>query len=208
MKHRVGAVFVALLLLLPLAASFATGQNEGTGAPSSDKEVHLVGYLLGSAPGMPDVMTALNAKLKKDLNVSMDINYIGWGDMAAKYPLVLAAGEDIDWIFTANWSYYFQEASKGAFLELSDQALQQNMPLHYKVMSKGAWDQARLPDGKLYMIPTSTPDRKVPLAVIRGDLRKKYGVPPVTEIRRHRAVSQGDQGQRAGHDSDEHGKPV
>jgi putative aldouronate transport system substrate-binding protein len=183
MKHRVVTVFVVLLLALPLTVGFATGQKEGGGAPAGDKEVHLVGYLLGSPPaGMPDVMQALNAKLKKDLNVTMDINYIGWGDMAAKYPLVLAAGEDIDWIFTANWSYYFAEASKGAFLDLTDQALQQNMPLHYKALSKGAWDQVRLPDGKLYMIPTPTPDRKVPLAVIRGDLRKKYGVPPITKF--------------------------
>ena len=55
----------------------------------------------------------LNARLKKDLNASMEINYIGWGDFQAKYPLVLAAGEDIDWIYTANWSFYFQEAAKG-----------------------------------------------------------------------------------------------
>jgi putative aldouronate transport system substrate-binding protein len=183
MRHRAGFAFVALLLLLPLAATFAGGTKEGGAAPSAEKETKLVGYLLGAAPtGMPEVMQALNVKLKKDLNTTMEINYIGWGDMQAKYPLVLAAGEDIDWIFTANWSFYFQEAAKGAFLELSDPMLQQNMPLHSKVLSKAAWNQCRLPDGKLYMIPTPTPDRKVPLAVIRGDLRKKYGVAPVTKF--------------------------
>lgn len=171
MKHRIGTATVALFLLLPLAISFAAGQKEGAGASAGGKETKLVGYLLGSAPaGMPDVMQALNARLKKDLNTTMEINYIGWGDMQAKYPLVLAAGEDIDWIFTANWSFYFVEAAKGAFLELTDSMLKENMPLHTKVLSKGAWDQVRLPDGKLYMIPTPTPDRKVPLAVIRGDL--------------------------------------
>ncbi len=112
----------------------------------------------------------------------MKINYIGWGELQAKYPLVLAAGEDIDWIYTSNWSFYFQEAAKGAFLELTDSMLKQNMPLHYKTLSKAAWDQVKLTNGKIYMMPTPTPDRKVPVAVIRGDLRKKYGVAPITKL--------------------------
>jgi putative aldouronate transport system substrate-binding protein len=174
MKHGVRVITVVLLLLVPLALSF--------GAPAG-KEVTITGYLLGDAPtGMPDVIQAINAKLKKDLNATLEINYIGWGDFQAKYPLVLAAGEDIDWIFTANWSFYFQEAAKGAFLELTDSMLRENMPLHSKVLPKAAWNQVRLSDGKIYMIPTPTPDRKVPVAVIRGDLRKKYGVPPVMKF--------------------------
>jgi putative aldouronate transport system substrate-binding protein len=32
------------------------------------------------------------------------------------------------------------------------------------------------------MVPTSTPDRKVPVMMIRGDLRKKYGVPEITRF--------------------------
>ena len=112
----------------------------------------------------------------------MEINYIGWGDFQAKYPLVLAAGKDIDWIFTANWSFYFQEAAKGAFYELTEDMLKKNMPRHYQTVPKQAWDQCRLPNGKLYLIPTPTPDRKVPVAVIRGDLRKKYGIPPINKF--------------------------
>ena len=60
-------------------------------------------------------MSKLNEKLKKDINATMDINYIGWGDMKLKYPLILASDEDVDWIFTADWAYYRQEAAKGAF---------------------------------------------------------------------------------------------
>ncbi|MGD0728137.1 MAG: extracellular solute-binding protein, partial [Spirochaetia bacterium] len=182
MRHGLRIVMVALLLLLPLALTFAGGTQEAAGAAAPAKEAKIIGYLLGDAPtGMPDVLQALNARLKKDLNVTMEINYIGWGDFQAKYPLVLAAGEDIDWIYTANWSFYFQEAAKGAFLELTDSMLKENMPLHSKVLSAAAWNQVKLPNGKIYMIPTPTPDRKVPVAVIRGDLRKKYGVPPVTK---------------------------
>jgi putative aldouronate transport system substrate-binding protein len=36
--------------------------------------------------------------------------------------------------------------------------------------------------GKMYMIPTSTPDKKMPVAMIRGDLRKKYNVPEIKKF--------------------------
>ena len=183
MRYGTRSVFVALCLLIPLAAISASGSKESSSTTQAGRQVNLVGYLLGDPPaGMPDVLAALNAKLKADLNVTTQINYIGWGDLQAKYPLVLAAGENIDWIYTANWCFYFQQAARGAFYELSDAMLQKDMPLHSKSLPKAGWDQARLPDGKLYMIPTATPDRKVPVAVIRGDLRKKYGVPPVTKL--------------------------
>ncbi len=185
MKNRI-AVLLAVVLL---AGSAATGiiacrrAEESTEVKGTGKEVKLTGFLLGAAPtGMPAVMEQLNQKLKADINATMEINYIGWGDFQAKYPLVLAAGQDLDWIFTANWSFYFQEAAKGAFLELSDAMLKKNMPRHWKALPKQAWDQCRLLNGKLFMIPTPTPDRKVPVAIIRGDLRKKYGIAPIKKF--------------------------
>ena len=168
---------VALVLLSSLMPA-----NGAFAEVDMAKEIKIVGYLLGAAPaGMPEVMEQLNDKLKADLNMTMEIRHIGWGDFQAKYPLVLAAGDDIDWIFTANWAFYFQEAAKGAFYELTDEMFQEYMPLHYAALAKHAYNEMKV-DGKMYMIPTSTPDRKVPVILIRGDLRKKYGVPEVTKI--------------------------
>ena len=143
------------------------------------KKVKLTGYLLGSAPvGMPDVMKELNKKLSKDINATMEINYIGWGDFQSKYPLILASGQDFDWIYTANWAFYFQQAAKGAFMEITEDMLKKYMPRHYKALSKDAYNEAKV-GGKMYMIPTSTPDRKIPVTIIRGDLRKKYKIPEI-----------------------------
>jgi putative aldouronate transport system substrate-binding protein len=176
---------VAAALAVCGAFAYAGGAQEGaaTGAaPAGQPEVHLYGYLLGSPlPGMPDVMTELNKKLKKDLNVTMEINYLGWADYQSKYPLVLAAGENIDWIFTASWCMYGQQAVRGAFYQLTPEMLQKNMPLHYKATNPAAWKQA-LVSGKIYMIPTATPDKKVAVALIRGDLRKKYNLPAITKL--------------------------
>jgi putative aldouronate transport system substrate-binding protein len=147
------------------------------------KEVKLYGYLLGAAPaGFNDVMTELNKKLKEDLNATMEISYIGWSDMQAKYPLILAAGEDVDWIFTAPWSFYAQQAAKGAFMELTEEIFEKYLPKQYEQLKgTSAFTEAQV-DGKVYMVPTNSPDKKVPAFVYREDLRVKYGVPEINKF--------------------------
>ena len=168
-----------ILLICMLVMSVSVGFAAKKSGVDTSKPVKLSFYLLGNAPvGMTEVVAQLNKKMKRDINATIEFNYIGWGDLQSKYPLVLAAGEDVDLIFTANWCYYMQEAAKGAFLEIKQDMLKKYMPKHFKATAPEAWKQARI-DGKVYMIPTSTPDRKVQCAIIRGDLRKKYGVPEV-----------------------------
>lgn len=147
------------------------------------KEVKLTGYLLGAAPpGMSEVVDELNRRLKADINATIEFNYIGWADFQSKYPLVLASGEDVDFIFTANWSYYAQEAAKNAFYEIKEEMVQKYMPLHYKALENtDAWEQTKV-NGAGYMIPTSNLDPNVFVALIRGDLRKKYGLPEITKF--------------------------
>jgi len=179
MRKIVRVLAIALTMLACVGAiAFASGRGEGVDA-SKLKEVHLYGYLLGSAPsGMPDIMAELNKKLKADLNCTMEINYLSWADYGTKYPLVLAAGENIDWIYAANWCQYGQQSVRGAFLALTDAMLKKNMPLHYPLIPASGWQQTKV-NGSIYMVPTSTPDRKVPIFLIRGDLRKKYGIPEI-----------------------------
>jgi putative aldouronate transport system substrate-binding protein len=151
--------------------------------PDISKEVKIYGYLLGAAlTGFPDVMAALNEKLKKDVNATMEINYIGWADLQAKYPLILAAGENVDWIYTAAWCQMPQQAAKGAFMEMTPDIYQKYMPQKWaKIKDTTALKEVSV-NGKMYMIPTSTPDRKVPVALYREDLRKKYNVPEIKKM--------------------------
>jgi len=145
-------------------------------------EETLTGVLLGTPPeGLQPVLDALNAKLKADLDVRLNLTYIGWNEINSKYPLVLAAGDGVDWIYTAHWAPYTTQAVRGAFHELTPDILRTWMPRHWAKTPAEAWDQARV-GGKIYMVPTATPDRKVPLALIRGDLRRKYGLPPVRSV--------------------------
>jgi len=146
------------------------------------EEVKLTGYLLGAPPaGMPDVVAALNQKLQPELGVTVEIDHIGWSELNSKYPLVLAAGEGIDWIYSADWCQYSPQAARGAFKELTLEMIQKYMPRHYAATPKQAWNQVKV-NGKMFMIPTSTPDRKVPVMLVRADLVKKYGLKPVTKV--------------------------
>lgn len=198
-KAKKNVVFILTLLLslsMLLAACSGSGNKANTEAESTanagssnapadkaadQKEVVLKGYLLGEAPkGMPEVLAALNEKLKKDINATIELNYIGWGDVQSKYPLVLASGEDVDFIFSADWNYYVQQATKGAFYELKPEELAKYMPKKSATINPAAWDAAKI-EGKIFMIPTSTPDRKVSVAVLRKDIMKEAGL---TEVKR------------------------
>lgn len=184
----VGAMSVGCKKEVPATSAPRTEPSTSTAVESEEpaevqlEPVELNGYLLGEAPaGFDKMMTVLNEKLQADINTTVNINYISWGDFASKYPLILAAGEDVDFIYTANWSFYAQEAAKGAFYEITEDDMKEYMPLHYAAIDPAAFDQTMV-DGKMYMITTSTPDKKIPMMAIRGDLRKKYGVDEVKNV--------------------------
>ncbi|MFC5529694.1 ABC transporter substrate-binding protein [Cohnella yongneupensis] len=172
---------IALIVLFGLTSCTGSGNDAETSQPDHDKAVKLVGYLIGEAPpGMPAVLDAINAKLKKDINATLELNYIGWNDVATKYPLVLASGEDVDFIFAADWNFYASEATKGAFYPLDEDMLRTYMPRHMNAMPLEALQSTYI-DGKPYMIPTSSPDRKVNVALFRKDIMEQAGM---TEINR------------------------
>lgn len=168
------------------AASAATEQTQEENVAEDEidlsQEVNLVGYLLGEAPeGMPQVLEAVNEKLKDELNTTIEIRYLGWGEYTTKYPLLLAAGEDIDFIFTADWCMYTQEATKNAFYEITEEDMQKYMPLHYQNCDHVAFWQSQV-NGKNYMITTSTPDRRCDVVAYRKDLADKYNVGELNKL--------------------------
>ncbi|MFC5470606.1 extracellular solute-binding protein [Cohnella suwonensis] len=178
-------LLAVVLVAFAIGSMTACGRSD-SGKPSvkegNDRTTTLVGYLIGSAPpGLPAVLEELNKKLKQDIGAKLELRYIQWGEMAAKYPQVLSSGETVDFIFAANWAYFAQEAAKGSFREITRDKIRKYMPLHDKATNGRAWEEASI-GGKIYMIPTSTPDMKVPVTLIRGDLRKKYGLPDIRRM--------------------------
>jgi len=177
--RRFGWLFAALLLLTGCAASEKPAAEAG---PANGKAVTLVGYLIGTAPsGLPEVLQELNRKLERDIGARLELRYIQWGELTARYPQVLSSGENVDFIFAANWAFYSQEATRGSFLEVTPELVRKYMPRHYETTNERAWKEAEVGD-KVYMIPTSAPDIKVPVTLLRADLRKKYGLPEIRKM--------------------------
>lgn len=66
------------------------------------------------------VEKAINEYIEPLIGANVKFHIIGWGDWGSKAVTALQAGEKIDIIFTADWSYYMQEASDGLLLALND----------------------------------------------------------------------------------------
>ena len=145
------------------------------------KPVTIYSYQLGAAPkDLDKVVTEINKILEPETNTSIKINFIDWGDISTKYSLILAAGEDVDLVFTAPWNYYYQEAAKGAFMEITDDFLTKAMPKTKETQVQEAWDSVKI-NGKIYGVPKNvmTPEHK--FVAIREDLREKHNIPALTD---------------------------
>jgi len=161
------------------ASEQASKDAGGDAAIDTSKEVHLKMVFVGPKPIDYDaVFKEINAKLKEKINATIEGEFLDWSDWAQKYPLKLAANEDFDLIYSANWAGYNDQAMKGGFLELTEDMLAKYMPKTWELMPKVSWDQAKV-DGKLYMVPQNRGESVEKLILYREDLRKKYNLPEI-----------------------------
>lgn len=169
----------ALALAIGLEAASAAGgaESQGTGpaqTPGTPKSIRM--YLVADTNEITPTVTAeVNRRLLRDMNAKIDFAYIPMADRAQKYTLILASGEPFDVIFTALWQYFREEGSKGAFLPLQD-LLPKYAPDLWKNTPKEAWDQATI-NKNILMVPAVEPGYDTWGFLLRGDLRKKYGIP-------------------------------
>ncbi|MHA7964206.1 ABC transporter substrate-binding protein [Paenibacillus sp. CAU 1782] len=179
---------LVLALTMILSACGSKNDNAGTGstaapgetAGSTDKEVTLKMIMLGGKPiDYDQVFGELNTKLKEKVNATLDVEFLDWSDWAQKYPLKFAAQENFDLIYAANWANYNDQASKGGFLELTEELLKEHAPKTFEVMPQAAWDQAKV-NGKVYMVPQNSDETIDKVVLIRQDLLEKYNLEPVT----------------------------
>ena len=144
--------------------------------------VELIHYIVGDMPEDTEkVWDEINKKLREDLNASVSLKNIGMSDYQTKYSLTIGSGEKIDLIYTGSWAYYTQEASKGAFAEVSEEVLTKYMPLTKKHQAPESFEQAKI-NGKTYFVPCNLAKASSNTVLIRGDLREKYGLAPLETV--------------------------
>lgn len=163
----------------PTETASATNAAETSATVDTSKEVKLKMIFVGPKPiDYDSVFAEINKKLKEKINATLEGEFLDWSDWAQKYPLKLAANEDFDLIYSANWAGYNDQALKGGFLELTDELITKYMPKTKEAMSDVSWDQAKV-NGKLYMVPQNRGESVEKLILYREDLRKKYNLPEI-----------------------------
>lgn len=138
--------------------------------------VELVMYYIGDpSEDQETILEEVNKILKEKINATLVLKNMSLSDYTTKYSLAIASGEDIDLMYTSTWCFYQTEATKGAFEEITDEVLQNCMPLHFEKQAKASWDQAKV-GGKAYFVPVNNSYVTARAILIRGDLREKYGL--------------------------------
>lgn len=177
-------------------ASAAATEAAGTNQPAADsvtvdtsQPVTLKMIFVGPKPVDYDqVFGEINKQLKEKINTTLEAEFLDWSDWAQKYPLKLAANEDFDLIYAANWAGYNDQALKGGFLELTNEMLEKYAPMTWKAMPEVAWGQAKV-NGKLYMVPQNRGETVEKLILYREDLRKNIICRRSTALRRTPTIS-------------------
>lgn len=139
------------------------------------EHVNLKMYLIGTEPeDMGKVLDKLNEKINSDLNATLSIDWIGWGDFAKEYPILLTSGESVDLIYSANWLDFYENAQRGAFWELDD-LLPEYAPNSYKNMSKADILDVSV-NNHIYAVPADYTNYNTFGPMIRSDYLEKYNI--------------------------------
>jgi len=194
-KRLVPGIFIVLFLVTTITGcTQKTTSNDG-GTSNSDtastrtvngvdisKFTELKMYLIGDKPTDADmVYQELNKLIERDLNAKLNVDFLAFSDYTQKYPLVLASGEDVDLIYTSTWCFYAQEATKGAFVEITEDLLKKYMPMTYEKQPGVSFEQGKI-NGKTYFVPNNLAGIAGSVVVIRGDLREKYNIPQIKTL--------------------------
>lgn len=189
-KKILVVAMVAIMLISLLAACSSSSENKSSENGSADtngvdisKEVKLVYYLWGSEGiANKDILAEINKLLKRDINATLEVKYIDWADIATKYPLLFASGEEFDMAHaspSAVMSYYTL-ASQDALVDITDM-LDKVAPNLKAAIPEQTW-AGSMYEGKIYGVPTLYSEYTPSGYAYRSDLLKKYGMDEISSI--------------------------
>ena len=160
-----------------------TATGEDNKAIDLSEEVHLVYYLWGSeGVANQDILAEINKKLKADINATLEIKYIDWGDIGTKYPLLFASGEKFDMSHASPNAVlpYSTIANQDALIDITDM-LDTYAPALKAEIPEKVWESTKV-NGKIFGVPTLYSEFTPSGFVTRRDLKEKYGIAEVNSI--------------------------
>lgn len=172
---QAAAVIAAAGILTGLAGASWSEQKETAAEEQVLEYTELTLCLIGNAPDDIDmVMEKFNELTKRDLNCTVQIKWVVWGDFETKYPMLLSIGENIDLIYAANWLGFYENAQRGAFAPL-EELLETYAPESYEALTDEVRELATV-NGHLYALPANYTNYNLLGVIVRGDLMEKYQI--------------------------------
>lgn len=127
--------------------------------------------------GQNEVNEAISSKMKQDgFDFTFEYTFIPWDNYWTRQGMAVAAGEeyDITWDHISN---YGSHVSKKLLAPL-DEALNKYGQDILSSTPQYSWKEMTY-DNAIYAIPRVVPTGTTRAYIIRGDLRKKYGIPEI-----------------------------
>ncbi|MDR6884366.1 ABC transporter substrate-binding protein [Bacillus sp. 3255] len=186
------SLYVGLVVLFAVGLAFAVRygmqEDEGTGGASQQPVTTALQpatlkllFPLEEPAAQKEVLQAVEAKLAKDgLPIKLDITYIPYDQYWNKVWLIAASGESYDIALSA-YSNIADYVSKKVLAPL-DTALRDHGQAIVESTPDYAFQGVTI-GGQIYGIPRVMPISEFQSFVqIRGDLRKKYGLPEIKTV--------------------------
>ena len=148
MKKIINLFAVVLIVLISVPSIFANGQSDQA---TEEKPVELTFYMTNSpVKDLDRIMEKANEIIKEEINATLTLIPIDWDTYSQKVNLMIASGEPFDLAFSASWgnNNYFQNASKGAFYDLTE-LLPEIAPVSYNRVPEQYWDGVTV-NGNIY----------------------------------------------------------
>lgn len=138
----------AALALVTLAAC---GSSSKSSTSKDGETTKLLMYQIGDKPeNYDELMDIANKRIKDQIDVEVDLQYIGWGDWDQKMSTIIASGENYDIAFASN---YVANAQKGAYADLTELAPKYAEKAYNEL--EEAYITGNTIDGKLYAFPVN-----------------------------------------------------
>lgn len=182
--HRILLLFSFVAwVAVASACKGAPEHGESTGADAPQPYVTLSMIMPGdeSARMREFVDNELNARLKQELNIKLELTYIPWADYQSKVELALSTGENYD-LFWYGTSFVSDYKTKG-YIRPLDTLLQTYGPDLTTNIPADNFKQYEM-DGSLWAIPSQafTSAGKFTSVMVRQDLLESVGMKEIRTI--------------------------
>lgn len=155
-----------------LAACSAPAASGGGGSGVSGVTT---AYLPGSVPdGWAPVLAKVNAKLKKDVGITLDAQYTSWTNYMAQNLLKFTAGASFDTADEALWANMAQLQQAGSLADLTKHVDSTKYPNLTKQVPRALTDTNKWA-GHLWGVPQVSSAARIQHFTIRQDLADKLG---------------------------------